>query len=352
MDDYEPTRAARVIETFVDEHLSNWYVRLSRRRFWRGEMTTDKRAAYQTLYECIMVTTQLSASLAPFFSDWMYQNLTNTLRETGKTALPESVHLTNLTQPQPHLIDTALEKRMDYAQRICSLALSLRKREKIRVRQPLQKLLLPVLDEAFIAQVESVKDLIINEINVKKLEYITDSSGLISKKAKANFKTLGKRLGKQMRDVANAVEALTNEQISAIERDGTYTVTLANETVDITPDDLLISTEDLPGWSVATEGTLTVALDTTLTDVLLAEGTARDLVSRIQSIRKERDFDMADRITLGIEAHPSIRAAVEQFGAYIQAEVLANTLTLADNITGDNIELADGISLQVDIQKA
>ncbi|MCC6411642.1 MAG: isoleucine--tRNA ligase [Saprospiraceae bacterium] len=353
MDDYEPTRAARVLETFVDEHLSNWYVRLARRRFWRGTMNEDKLSAYQTLFECLMVTSQLSASLAPFFSDWLYQKLTAPLRAKGLVENSPlrhiSVHLTDLTLPEPEKIDKALEKRMDYAQRICSLALSIRKKEKLRVRLPLHKVLLPVLDEAFINEVDSVKGLILSEINVKNLEFITDASGLIKKGAKANFKTLGAKLGKDMKAVADIIAGYSNEEINALEKAGSLEITVKDQTYTITPEDMIVSTEDLPGWKVATDGDLTVALDVNLTDELLAEGTARDLVNRIQNLRKEKDFNVTDRVTITLEKHPAILHAVELFHDYIKAEVLATDLVLSDNLDGEKVDLNDEVQLGIDV---
>lgn len=356
MDDYEPTRAARALETFVDEHLSNWYVRLSRRRFWRGEMSDDKRAAYETLFECLMVTAQLSASLAPFFSDWLYRNLTAPIREkaiaNGTPLRHESVHLSDLTAPDGTKIDAALEKRMDYAQRICSLALSIRKKEKLRVRLPLQKILLPILDEAFMTEVDGVKDLILSEINVKEIEYITDSSGLLKKGAKANFKTLGAKLGKDMKAAADQIAAFTNEQINDLEKAGSVAITANGTEYTITPEDLIVSTEDLPGWKVATDAGLTVALDVTLTDALLAEGTARDLVNRIQNVRKEKDFNVTDRIEVALEPHPAIEAAVAHYADYIKAEVLANALILSTEGPWETVELNDEVTLNVRVSMA
>jgi isoleucyl-tRNA synthetase len=364
MDDYDVTKACRAIENFVDEHLSNWYVRLSRRRFWKASTPSqeerglggeaDKLAAYQTLFECLMVTTQLMASVAPFFADWMYRNLTDPIRDIAKaknTPLRhESVHLSDLVKPEPNKIDQQLEKRMDYAQRICSLALSIRKKEKLRVRQPLQKVLLPVLDEAFIAEVDGVKALILSEINIKELEYVTDASGLLKKGAKANFKTLGAKLGKDMKDAAAMIAGFTNEQINALEKTGALAVTLNGNNYSITPEDLVITTEDLPGWKVATEGALTVALDVTLNEALLAEGTARDLVNRIQNLRKDKDFNVTDRIAVRIERHPAIEAAVAQFGEYIKEEVLANSLSLTDGLNGETVELNDDVSLVMAVE--
>lgn len=353
MDDYDVTRACRAIEDFVDEHLSNWYVRLSRRRFWKGEMSPDKTAAYQTLFECLMVSSQLMASVAPFFSDWLYRNLSAPIKDAAKannTPLRhDSVHLSDLTQPDPSKVDEALEKRMDYAQRICSLALSIRKKEKLRVRLPLQKILLPVLDEAFIAEVDGVKDLILSEINVKELEYVTDASGLLKKGAKANFKTLGAKLGKDMKEAAAMIANFSNDDINALEKSGAMAISINGNDYTLTPDDLIVSTEDLPGWKVASEGSLTVALDVTLTPELLAEGTARDLVNRIQNIRKDKDFNVTDRVTVTIEKHEAIMAAVEQFRDYIKAEVLATDLVLADAVDVEKVELEDGVMVGIEV---
>lgn len=356
MDDYEPTKAARAVETFVDEHLSNWYVRLSRRRFWKGEMSDDKQAAYQTLFECMMVATQLSASLAPFFADWIYRNLTNPIREKAKannTPLRhESVHLTNLIQPEPSKIDKELEQRMDYAQRISSLILSLRKKENIRVRQPLQKVMLPILDERFIAHIEGVKDLILAETNIKEIEYVTDTAGVISKKIKPNFKTLGKRLGKHMKAASAIVGALSQEDISAIEKSGAYVLDVEGEKFDLTLEDFEITAEDIPGWLVATNGPLTVALDVTLTPKLEAEGIARDLVNRIQNIRKERDFNVTDRIVVTLQRHELVVPAVEQFSAYIMGETLADLLQLSDTLTaGEEVEMAEEVTVRIGVER-
>ena len=360
MDDYEVTRACRAVEEFVDEHLSNWYVRLSRRRFWKGEMNDDKTAAYQTLFECLMVTGQLMASVAPYFSDWLYRNLTAPIKDVAKaknTPLRhDSVHLTDLTQPDSSKVDKALEKRMDYAQRICSLALSIRKKEKLRVRLPLQKILLPVLDEAFIAEVDGVKDLILSEINVKQLEYVTDASGLLKKAAKANFgakdatgKTLGAKLGKDMKDAAAMIAAFTNDEIGALEKSGSTIISINGNDYTLTPEDIVVTTEDLPGWKVASDGDLTVALDVTLTPELLAEGTARDLVNRIQNIRKDRDFNVTDRVTVTLEKHAAILDAVERFRDYIKAEVLATDLVLADRVDGEKVELDDEVAVGIEV---
>ncbi len=359
MDDYEPTKACRAIENFVDEHLSNWYVRLSRRRFWKAAADDDgkdKLAAYQTLFECLMVVAQLSAPVAPFFADWMYRNLTAPIRDKAKASgsplRHESVHLSDLTQPHPQLVDKELEQRMDYAQRICSLALSLRKREKIRVRQPLRKILLPILDPTFQEQVEAVRDLIRAEINVKEIEYVTDTAGLLTKKAKPNFKTLGKRLGKAMKSAAEAIAALSQEEINAFERDKGMPVTLDGQTFHLELEDLEIVTEDIPGWMVATDGEVTVALDVTLTPELEAEGAARDLVNRIQNIRKERDFNVTDRIAVTLQRHELVIPAVEQFGAYIMGETLADELQLVEYLeNGEEVEMVGEVMVRIAVER-
>lgn len=350
---YEPTQAARTIEKFVDNDFSNWYVRLSRRRFWKGEMSEDKKAAYETMYECLMVVAQLAAPIAPFFSDWLYKNLTDGIRskaiENDTPLKYESVHLTNLTRPTLTYIDKDLEQRMDYAQRISSLILSLRKKAKIRVRQPLQKAMLPILDANFIQQVEGVKDLILAETNVKMLEYITDTSGVVKKRIKPNFKTLGKTLGANMKFAQAAIEALTQEDIATIEKDKAYNLDINGTTYPLSIDDFLITSEDIPGWEVANDGDVTVALDITLNDELIAEGTARDLVNKIQNIRKDKDFDITDRINVTIESHAAILDAVTKFKDYIKSEVLANSLVLADSVAVEKTELNDEVSLGIEV---
>jgi len=365
--DYEPTKAARLIETFVDEHLSNWYVRQSRRRFWRpssnesaagkGELSVDKKAAYETLYECLMVAVQLAAPIAPFFSDWLYKNLSDNIREKAKVnntlLAPDSVHLTILTKAEENVIDKALEQRMEYAQRISSLVLSLRKKEKIRVRQPLQKLLLPILDESFQAQVESVKELILAEVNVKEIEYVTDTAGLVNKKIKPNFKTLGKRLGKNMKAAQELFSNFNQTDISTIEKTNVYNLNINGDNYDLNLEDFEITAEDIPGWQVATDGALTVALDVTITPALEAEGMARDIVNRIQNIRKDRDFDVTDRITVKLQKHEAVQPAIEQFSDYIKSETLANSLDLIEGLNGgEKVELPGEIALGIQVQKA
>lgn len=344
---YEPTEATRKIMYFVDEQLSNWYVRLCRRRFWRGEYSQDKIAAYQTLYECLLTLSKLIAPVSPFFADWLYRNLNEVTRRESH----ESVHLALLPLADTQRVDKELEQRMDYAQRIASLALSLRKKEKIRVRQPLQKLLLPVLDDHFVAQIDQVKDLILAEINVKEIDYIDDASGLIRKRVKPNFKTLGKRLGKQMKAAADLIAAWGASEIQQLEKSGAFTLHIEGVAFETSLEDYEILTEDIPGWQVATDAGLTVALDVTLTPELEAEGMARELVNRIQNIRKSRDFNVTDRIRITLQEAPSVQAAVTQFGDYICQETLADVLELIPNLqTGELLELPDESQVFVEVE--
>ncbi|WP_367392140.1 isoleucine--tRNA ligase [Lewinella sp. LCG006] len=353
---YEPTKACRAVERFVDEHLSNWYVRLCRRRFWKGEMNADKQAAYETLYECLVTTAQLMSPVAPFFSDWLYCNLTEGVKEAakkeGSRLQYDSVHLSLLEPADEALIDLGLEERMDYAQRISSLVLSIRKKDMIRVRQPLQKILLPVLDAGFEHQVEEVKDLILAEVNVKEIAYLRDDEeGFLKKRIKPNFKTLGKRLGKNMKAAAQAINQFGQEDIAALEKSGTYTLVVGDENFELTMEDFEITTEDIPGWKVATDGKLTVALDLTLTELLEDEGMARELVNRIQNIRKDKDFEVTDRITVVISDDPAIERAVNNFGDLIKGEVLADALLIGDASGGEAVELPGELEAMIAVEK-
>ena len=345
--DYEPTAATRKVAQFVDQHLSNWYVRLCRRRFWKGEFTTDKKAAYQTLYECLVTVAKLMAPVAPFFGDWLYRNL----NEATKKESEDSVHLTLWPVAKEDYIDKDLEQRMAYAQRISSLVLSIRKKEKIRVRQPLKRILLPVLDESFQVQVEQVKPLILSEVNVKDIEYITDTSGIIKKAIKPNFKTLGKKLGKNMKAAAAAIGSFGQEEIAQVEKQSGYTLELNGEAFDLSLEDFVIVSEDIPGWQVATDANLTVALDVSMDDTLLAEGMARELVNRIQNIRKNKDFNVTDRIRVQLEPHPEIRPAVEQFGDYIAEETLANGIDLVAGVSDEELELPNEVKVKIRVEK-
>lgn len=341
-EEYEPTKAARAIQEFVNDHLSNWYVRLNRKRFWqpsnRGELGQDKRAAYETLYECLMVTAQLMAPIAPFFSEWLYKNLTDNIRDRAKqhnTPLQyESIHHTILIKAAPQRKDVELELAMDYAQRICSLTHSIRKNAKIKVRTPLQKILLPVLDEKFAQRVRSVEDIIKSEVNVKEIQYIDDTSGLLVKKVKPNFAKLGKQYGPKMKEVSAVITTFEQADISAIEKLGT----LNKGGFDITLEDVLISSEDIPGWAVANEGGVTVALDITITEELKREGIARDFVNRIQNLRKDQGMDVLDKITVEVEAVNGFAEALQEHKDYISKEVQAVSLEFK-NAIADAVEV-------------
>ena len=347
--EYEPTRASRKIQSFVEDHLSNWYVRLCRRRFWKGDYTADKIAAYQTLYTCLKTISKLMAPVAPFFADWMYKNLNEATQQEENV----SVHLTLYPEVNEAAIDKDLEQRMNYAQRISSLVLSLRKKEKLRVRQPLTKVLLPVLDQKFEEQVKAVEDLVLHEVNVKGIDYLKDASGVIKKKVKPNFKTLGKKLGKQMKDAGKLIAAFTQEDIADLEKSGQYNLNVNGESFDLALSDFEISAEEIPGWQVAQDGDITVALDINLTESLLAEGMARELVNRIQGIRRESDFDVTDRINISLEENENIKAAVSQFGDYIKTEVLGDDLNLVNGLSeGSEIELPGDLTLKIKVSRS
>ncbi len=331
---YDATPACRAIDSFVNDELSNWYVRQSRRRFWRGEMTTDKRAAYQTLHTCLLRVSQLMAPVAPFFADWLYRNLLH------PSPVP-SVHLTLLTPADPAQIDADLEQRMAYAQRISSLVLSLRKREKLRVRQPLQKILLPALDADFRRRIEAVTPIIQAETNIKEVEFLTDDD-FLHKTVRANFKVLGKRLGKQMKAAAQAINAMNADDINRLEQTGRFTLDLDGTPVEITTDEVEILTEDIPGWKVATDGDLTVALDVNVTPDLAREGLARELVSRIQNLRKDSGLEVTDRIDVRLSGPEEVRDAVEAHRSYMMEETLADTLELTTIAGAETTELPGG----------
>ncbi|MES2827218.1 MAG: isoleucine--tRNA ligase [Bacteroidota bacterium] len=342
---YEPTKAARAIQAFVDEHLSNWYIRLSRRRFWKGEMTADKKAAYETLYSCLITISQLMSPIAPFFADWLYLNLTAGNAENKF----ESVHLTILKEADSTLIDTELNERMHLAQDISSMVLSLRKKTGINVRQPLAKILIPVLDNKFAARIELVKELILSETNVKAIEYITDTAGFITKKIKPNFKALGQKAGKDMKAVAQAISEFTQDDIVKMENEGEIAILDSRYLIALS--DVEIMAEDIPGWQVANLGKLTVALDVTITEDLKQEGLSRELINRIQNLRKELGFEVTDRITVLVQNDNLIAAAVAQNKAYICSEILAAELTLSDSIDNGNKIVIDDVELLISISK-
>ncbi len=346
--DYEPTRATRLISDFVQENLSNWYVRLCRRRFWKGEYEEDKISAYQTLYTCLEVVAKLSAPVAPFFMDRLYRDLNGV---TGKDKA-ESVHLTDYPVSQATYIDKALESKMEKAQNISSLVLSLRKKEMIKVRQPLQKILIPTLSEAEKAEILAVANLIKHEVNVKEIEFIDDASGILVKQIKPNFRALGPKFGKQMKDIAAVINGFTQQDIQAFERQGTKEITLDGEKLTLTLDDVEITSQDIEGWLVASSSTgLVVALDATITDELRAEGIARELVNRIQNLRKDTGLEVTDRIRILLQQQDTLEKAVRANEAYIKAETLANEILFADTLQGEEVAF-DDIVTKIVVEKA
>ena len=336
MDDYEPTIAGRFIEEFLDEHLSNWYVRLSRRRFWKGDYEHDKICAYQTLYECLETIVRLIAPISPFLSDAIFKNLTG----VTKRFTEQSVHHVSFPESNTGAIDTALEERMQLAQDISSLVLSLRKKVNIKVRQPLQKVLIPVLNSNMAGQIQKVEHLIKTEVNIKQLEYISGTEGFIKKKIKPNFKTLGSKLGSSMKEAAGLISVFSQQQIAALEQSGKAVIALSSGNQEISSHDVEISAEDIPGWSVASKGALTVALDTTITGKLKQEGNAREFVNRIQNIRKDNGFELTDRILVHVFAGKEISTSLIEFKNYICAEILADDIYFLP-------ELQDGIEIDV-----
>jgi isoleucyl-tRNA synthetase len=335
MDDYEPTQAGRLIEDFVDEHLSNWYVRLCRRRFWKGEYEADKVSAYQTLYECLETICCLMAPVAPFFSDAVYRNLN---KVTGRHTV-ESVHHAFFPKADEALIDKSLEERMQLAQDASSLILSLRKKVNIKVRQPLQKVLIPVLSVAMKEQLQKIEELIKSEVNVKEISYLTETEGFIKKKIKPNFVALGKKLGPKMKAVSAVLAQFTQEDISRLEREGSYPLTIADEVITISTDETEITSEDIPGWTVASKGSLTVALDITVTPGLQQEGDAREFVNRIQKIRKDSGFELTDKINVVIDTNETLKSSLTTYKDYICAEILAENINFQPITNGSGIEI-------------
>ncbi|HXI01007.1 MAG TPA: isoleucine--tRNA ligase [Sphingobacteriaceae bacterium] len=350
-EDFEPTKAARAIQNFVDEHLSNWYVRLCRRRFWKGEYTEDKISAYQTLYTCLSTVAKLMSPVAPFFSERLFLDL-NTVTEKENV---ESVHLSDFPTNDEELLDKDLEERMGMAQNISSMVLSLRKKVGINVRQPLSQILLPVLDDRFRNKIEKVKDLILSETNIKNIEYINDTSGIITKKVKPNFKALGPKVGKDMKLVADALINLSQDQINTLEQVGQLTLTIKNELADkhytILNTEAEVIAEDVPGWQVTNLGKLTVALDVTITAELKDEGISRELVNRIQNLRKELNFEVTDKINVSITHNPYIAEAVKNNLHYICAEILADSLVLDNEADKGSKTEIDDIELMISITK-
>lgn len=345
-EDYEPTRAARAIEVFVDEHLSNWYVRLSRRRFWKGEMSADKSSAYSTLFKCLNAVAQLMSPVSPFFSDWLYKSLTDNMRATGASDnfKWESVHLTYLVKANTAEIDKDLEERMELAQKTCSLVLSLRKKEKIKVRQPLQKIMIPVLSEKMRQQLQKVESYILSEVNVKAVEYISDAAGIVKKKIKPNFRELGKKVGPKMKALQAAIQNFKPEDLVQLEKDGFYGLNLEGDAFKLEIADVEILTEDIPGWLVASDGPVTVALDVTITDELRNEGNAREFVNKVQNLRKDKNFQVLDRIRVSVVKNQTLESALVQFKDYISNEILAREILLVESLNEfDEVELNEEV---------
>ncbi|MNU12948.1 Isoleucine--tRNA ligase [compost metagenome] len=344
-EDYEPTRVARAISNFVNDNLSNWYVRLCRRRFWKGDYSDDKISAYQTLYTCLETVAKLSAPIAPFFMDQLYQDLN---KVTGKDSV-ESVHLTDFPIADESLIDQDLVEKTHLAQNITSMVFSLRKKENVKVRQPLQKVLIPVLDKKTEEQILAVAELIKQEVNVKELQLINaeEASHLIVKQIKPNFKTLGSRLGKDMKVVGNEITNLSAEQISSLEKEGSLEI----QGYEITLNDVEISTKDIPGWTVTSDGKTTVALDLKMTDELKSEGIAREFINRIQNLRKEKDFELTDRISIVLEENNPFLEQIKQNEEYISSEVLSNKIEIVSSLSNFNEIDIDEIKFKVNVEK-
>ncbi|MBQ3710149.1 MAG: isoleucine--tRNA ligase [Bacteroidales bacterium] len=347
---YEPTRAGRAIAEFVDAHLSNWYVRLSRRRFWRSDDDKDKLSAYQTLYTCLDTVARLSSPIAPFFSEQLYRDLNNA---TGKNTA-ESVHLTDFPVADNKLIDKALEERMEAAQLISSLVLSLRKKANIRVRQPLSKIMIPVANEEMKEQLNKISHLIMSEVNIKGIEFLAPDNNILVKNVKPNFKTLGRKYGKQMKQIQTYFANMSQDEIHAYEKNNGTHLDVDGIDVELTLEDALISTQDIPGWAVTSEGNYTVALDMTITEELFNEGLARELVNRVQTLRKNTGLEVTDRIEIFVEKNEKVEQAVAKFGDYICGETLATAITVVDQLTGEDVmedELTENVKARLRIRK-
>ncbi|WP_258102772.1 isoleucine--tRNA ligase [Marinoscillum sp. MHG1-6] len=345
-ENYEPTQAARAIQDFVGDQLSNWYVRLSRKRFWMSELNADKQAAYETLYECLSVVAQLMSPIAPFYAEWLYKNLTG---EEGEL----SVHLKQFPQADESLVDSKLSKSMHLAQDISSLVHSLRKKEKIKVRQPLQKILVPVLNPDDKASIASVEELIISEINVKEIEYVGEDSGVLVKKIKPNFRKLGQTFGAKMKLITPQINGMDQDQIKAFEKSGSFELTIDGESIILSLEDVEITSEDIPGWLVASEGGLTVALDITITDELKKEGLSRDVVNRLQNLRKDKGLEVQDKINVIYSTQEElVKNSIEEFKNYIQKETQALKLEFGEKIADGTALDIDGLEITVGIEIA
>lgn len=344
--DYEPTRAGREIQTFVCDYLSNWYVRLCRRRFWKGDYNEDKISAYQTLYTCLSTVAKLISPIAPFFGERLYCDL-NDISGAEKYI---SVHLTDFPVANNSFIDRKLEERMQMAQNISSMALSLRKRTNIRVRQPLSKIMMPVISEDFIEQVDKVKDLILAEINVKDIVYLKDDENILTKKIKPDFKALGPKYGKNMKQIADKITILSQNDINKLEKGESINLVIDGSNIELSKEDVIILTEDIPGWVVLSEGVLTVALDINITDELLLEGYAREFVNRIQNLRKEKDFNVTDRILITVENSDTFKLVDSKYNSYICSETLTESLTFVNSIENDDkieLDLTNGLIINI-----
>jgi len=345
--EYEPTKAGRAISEFVTDNLSNWYVRLNRKRFWGGK-EEDKQAAYQTLYTCLETVSRLMAPIAPFFADQLFLDLN---AATGKDK-SESVHLAYFPKFDASLIDKRLEERMQLAQDISSMTLALRKKVNIKVRQPLKQIMVPILAEHEQENIEAVKDLIMNEVNVKEINFVDDSTGILVKKIKPDFKKLGPKCGKSMKAVAALLQELTQEEISKFEKAGQYTINANGAEITVDKEDVEILSEDIPGWLVANNGSITIALDVTITDDLRKEGIAREFVNRIQNIRKSSGFEITDKICVKIEKSDNVNAAINDYKEYIASQVLANEISLVDNVVNPTELDFDDFKVNIEVEKA
>jgi isoleucyl-tRNA synthetase len=348
-DAYEPTKACRAISHFVTEDLSNWYVRLCRRRFWKGTYEADKIAAYQTLYECLMSVAKLMAPVAPFYADRLYQDLNGiTQQETAS-----SVHLAYYPKSNDAFVNTVLEQKMQRAQKITSLVLSLRKREKIKVRQPLQRIMIPVLDDFERQQVAAISSLIASEVNVKQVELLDDTSSILIKEVKPNFKTLGPRFGKDMKLVAQAIQTLSDTQVQTLEKEGSLQLDIEGNEIILAADDVVIASKDVSGWLVASEQGVTVALDIQMNESLQLEGMARELVNRLQNIRKDLGFDVTDTIALTLRENDALADVLKQNKTYIQHEILATSITLVNDELEGSIPVSfDSLVTNVNMVKS
>ena len=346
-DDYEPTKVARVIQYFVSENLSNWYVRLSRRRFWKGDYQQDKISAYQTLYTCLITVTKLASPIAPFFMDNLYRDLTKNITKNSFS----SVHLSEFPKTDKSLIDASLERKMQKAQTISSMVLSLRKKEMIKVRQPLQRIMIPVLDKQDSEDIKDVSNLIISEVNIKEIELITDASGILIKNIKPNFKVLGPKFGKNMRFVGAAIQKLSKKDIEIIEKNGKLDIEINGILETILLDEVEITTQDIEGWLVANQGNLTVALDVSINEKLKNEGIARELVNRIQNLRKEKGFKVTDKIKTSIKKDGILDEAVKVNATYIKNETLTKELELKEEINNGDSVVFDNVNTELLLEK-